>query len=348
MARQIARADRGRILRIEYAARRRGHRERPQHALVVRHLGVNRADERVHREGIGIDERAVDRALDLHRGARIVHRDVAALDGQRRRDLQRLVVTVDFVFVIVAAVGYGLYLPAHGRFREVVDGRRQLVEALQPDFFHECVQPVGRDRARRHHRVNVAHDLVRHAHIAADDVEYVLIRLAALHQLADRELQAFLVDFAVLRGPAPAHVRWMRDHAAECNEFARAAENRRDHADVLQMATAYPWIVRDDDVARMPAFVAHGFHEMADGLGQRADERRRAGGRLRERVAVAVEQHHGVVLRLADNRRERGAHQRRRRLVDERDDAAPRDLHENRVVEFTHGHGLQNAISRLR
>ena len=121
--------------------------------------------------------------------------------------------------------------------------------------------PLGGKRQRSLNTDTVApplaDHLVGHAYVAAYDIEYAPVRLAALHQLENRDLQALFVDFAIFSRPAPAHIGGVRDHAAERDRASRVAEYGRYHADVLEMAAADPGVVRNHHISRMPAFFLH-------------------------------------------------------------------------------------------
>ena len=66
---------------------------------------------------------------------------------------------------------------------------------------------------------------------------------------------------------------------------------------------------------------------MADGFGHGVDVAGRAGHRLRQHLAVAVEDAGRQVARFAHAGAEGGAHQRQRLLLDDRDQPVPHDLH---------------------
>ena len=105
-----------------------------------------------------------------------------------------------------------------------------------------------------------------------------------------------------------------------------AVEGRRHHRDVVQMPGGEPRVVGDEHVAGF-----HGVHrvfgdEMPDALGHGVDVPRRAGYRLRQHAALAVEHPGGEVAGLPHTGGKRGAHQRLRLLLDDRDQAVPHDV----------------------
>ena len=79
-----ATADGGGEARIDDGARGRRHVDAAEDALVVGEIGEQHAFERVGRHGEGVGHRAVDGAIDLGAGARIVDADPVAGDGERR------------------------------------------------------------------------------------------------------------------------------------------------------------------------------------------------------------------------------------------------------------------------
>src|SRR6516225_10957039 len=80
-------------------------------------------------------------------------------------------------------------------------------------------------------------------------------------------------------------------------------------------------------VARAHRLQREGVEEMLDRSRHRIDVARRAGDRLGQHIAVAVEHPGREVPGLAYRRRKRCAHQGLRLLLDNRDEPAPHDLH---------------------
>ena len=81
--------------------------------------------------------------------------------------------------------------------------------------------------------------------------------------------------------------------------------------------------------------------EVVDRLRHGVDVARRAGHGLREHPAAGIEHPGGEIARLAHDGRERGAHQRLRLLLDDRDQAVPHDLHANGLQRV----GAHRAVS---
>ena len=92
------------------------------------------------------------------------------------------------------------------------------------------------------------------------------------------------------------------------------------------MAGAHPRIVGDVGIARLHGLEREVADEMLHRLRHRVDVARRAGHRLRQHAALAVEHAGREVAALAHDRRERRAHQHLRLLLDHRDQAVPHDL----------------------
>ena len=114
------------------------------------------------------------------------------------------------------------------------------------------------------------------------------------------------------------------------------------HGDVVEVAGAEPGIVGDDDVAGLQRFGRIALQHVAQRDRRAADERRHAEGALRDGVGLGVEHHAGEIVALVDDGRERGAHQRRDDLVDERDQPVPHDA-EADGVEGLVAHGARPA-----
>ena len=97
--------------------------------------------------------------------------------------------------------------------------------------------------------IDVADHLDRLAHVGLDDVDQPLVHLAAIDDLGDREVDAFLVDLPRLADDAAAADVDDMQRAGEQADRAAAAEGRRDDDDVVQVAGALPRVVDDECVA---------------------------------------------------------------------------------------------------
>ena len=105
------------------------------------------------------------------------------------------------------------------------------------------------------------------------------------------------------------------------------------------MAGALPGIVGDVDVAFENVLRTDVVDEMADRFGHGVDMAGRAGDRLGQHAAFAVEHPGGQIARLAHAGRKGGAHQGAGLFLDHRDQPVPHDLHVD-VSKGVHGIGF--------
>src|SRR5690606_30754298 len=85
------------------------------------------------------------------------------------------------------------------------------------------------------------------------------------------------------------------------------------------------------DIPGLQVLRRHGVEHPPQGKCGRPDEPRDADARLREKPAILVQEHAGEVIRLPDDRRERGALQRRPGFVHYGDQPTPVDLQIDRI-----------------
>ena len=224
------------------------------------------------------------------------------------------------------------------------DSFGQIVEAV---LVHEGQQLAAADLVAGDVGHHVAHHLLRHAHIGADDLDNQLVEPALLIELADREAQALVVDLHCRGAEArAADVGQMRD-AERVGDDAALAEYRAHHGDVVEVAGALPGIVGDDDVAGLERLRRKALQHVAQRDGRAADEHRHAEGTLGDRVGLSVEHHASEVVALVDDGGERGPHQRRDDLIDQRDQPIPHDA-ETDGVEGLSVHSDQTPSSATR
>ena len=291
--------------------------------LVVGNFRAQDAFDGVDRIGVGVVVGHVHGAVDLGRGARVV--DDEGISGllYPRPHPNGFRQTVGLDFRRELPVGQAAQGVAHGLLRAALDLFRQRAQIIQAVFIQQIAQALFRQAVRRELGVDVAHHQVGHAHVVADEVDERPVGLAAPVHLHHRDLEALLVDLPrVGRADFPADVRQVGRAGREPDEFL-PVEHRLHDVHVGQMAGPVPDVVGDEDVAGLQRLGRKRSQEMTDRYRQGADERGDAGGGLHEGVALIVSDHAREIVRLAHERRERGAHQRRRRLVHDADEPPP-------------------------
>ena len=180
--------------------------------------------------------------------------------------------------------------------------------------------------------------------VAREELEQGLVRTSGRHELHDRDLEPFLEDLACLRGADPApDVRRVGGARGEPEEIAVKEDRFRD-ADVGEVPGAHPRVVGDEDVARRERFRRILAQEVPHGARQGADERGDAVRRLGDGAALRIGEDAREIMGLPDNRRERGPHERRRRLVGDGDEPGPEDFEAGRV-ERAVAHGSRRSAA---
>ena len=203
----------------------------------------------------------------------------------------------------------------------------QAVEIGDAELLHHLDQPPAALVVARGQGVNIALDLQRLAHIGADHPQQILVHPAFARQGHQRDRQPLLEHLAAVRPhPEPADIDDMHGAGEEADRLA-LQKCRADHGQIVQVAAGQPRIVGDVMVPRPHRVQREGVEKMPHRRRHRIDMAGGAGHRLRQHVAVAVEDPGGEVARLAHRCRKRGAHQGLRLLLDHRDQAAPHDLH---------------------
>ena len=205
--------------------------------------------------------------------------------------------------------------------------RAEPVEIGDAELVHHLDKAPAALVVARGQRVDVALDLQRLADIGAHDAHQILVEPSLARQRHQRDREPLLVDLPPVRPHAePADIDDMH-RAGEQPDRLAAQKRRADDRQIVQMAAGQPGVVGDVMVALAHRGEREGVEEMPDGGGHRVDMARRAGHRLRQHVAVAVEHAGRQIARFAHRGRERGAHQRLRLLLDDRDQPRPHDLH---------------------
>ena len=247
------------------------------------------------------------------------------------RDLDRLLEAVAPDLVAVDAVGEGADRLAQGALGAGDDLVGQRIDALQPELVHHRQQRPPADVVAGGLGVEIADRLVREADVGADDLQQLVVRLAAVEELRHRDAQPLLVDLVRLAGEdLTADVRRVAE-VAEVGDDAPLAEDRRQHREVVELAGGHPGVVGDQHVAGAERLRRIGGEEMAHAGGHRVDVPGGAGQRLRHHLAAGVEDAAGEILRLAHHRAEGGPHQRRLLLVGDREEPVPEHLQRHRV-----------------
>jgi hypothetical protein len=190
----------------------------------------------------------------------------------------------------------------------------------------ERCQTLCADLARRHLGMEVARHVIWLTDVGEDELPHVRVALAARHQLADRDPQAFLEAVPPTGADAVAADVGVVDRRAEQRDHAAVAPRRHEHRDVEQLAGGLVRVVGDQHVARLERVDRVLGEDVGDADRERVDVAGGAGDGLRHHPTAAIEHGVGEVARLAHDRAERGALQRTSLLVDGRDQALPQDL----------------------
>ena len=201
------------------------------------------------------------------------------------------------------------------------------VEVGDAELLHHLDEAAAAFVVAGGERVNIALDLQRLAHIGADDAHQIFVHAAFAGERHQRDGEALLEHLPPVRPHAePADIDDMHGRGEEADRLA-LQEGRADHGQIVQMPAGQPRVVGDVVVARLHRLQREGVEEMLDRRRHRVDVAGSAGHRLRQHLAVAVEDPSREVARLAHRGRERGAHQGLRLLLDDGNQARPHDLH---------------------
>ena len=156
--------------------------------------------------------------------------------------------------------------------------------------------------------------------------QQILVHAAFPRQGHDRNGEALLVHLPPIRPHAQsADVNDMDGVGEQAHRLA-PVEAGADHRDVVQMTRGEPRIIGDVVVAGLHGGERVDREEMLHRIGHRIDVSRRAGDRLRQHAAVAVEHARREVARLAHRGAERRPQHGLRLLLDHGDQPVPHDL----------------------
>ena len=301
---------RGRALGLQDAAGGDLHVDEFVEAVVEQDLRVEDVDEegaQEHLEHLFVEEE-IDRADRLRVGAGEVEVRHIALAPQAARDLVRPhahAVVVDVVLEV------GLLLGHHhlddGAHRALVavehlGHRRDVV--IDAEARHDLVHTPFGQAQRGQDGVEVGTVPLRHARIAQQQVQHLLVQHTLAHDLHRRNLQAFFEDLRRVGRQAARHLAAVVGHVAEHRGPAHQpviVKDRHHRQPIVQVAdgaVARVRVVGEKDIAFFDVAVVVR-HEAVDEGAELADHH----------LAVVVGDHREGVVLLADAGRHRGAEQ---------------------------------------
>jgi hypothetical protein len=257
---------------------------------------------------------------------------VAALDGHGQADGH----------VLAPAGALDQPLVRVGPVRDPRDSRAHAALGARDDLVGQAVQRVqalvaqhlddlpGADMVGRDLGADVAGHLLRGAHVPADHAQHVLVEPAGPVQAGERDEEAFLVHFAVVRGHAPPDVRVVKDAGRERHRPV-FEKDRAQHADIVQVPGQQPGVVHDEDVSRPVVVERNGGDDFLHPQRHRTGLPRSAERSLDELLAAAVGEHAGVVVRVAQQAGKGRARHGGIGLVHDRHQPPPEDLERDGV-----------------
>ena len=205
---------------------------------------------------------------------------------------------LEIVFPVRDAADHG----AHGALRPVEDAGAGLGQCRGADAVGELADVRLPHRQRGQLRLQVAPEHVGPADVLLHHRQQVVIEGARLDQLQRRDAQPLLEDLGRRRGIGAgrhaAHVEMMAERADD-GDAAPLGEDRAEGQDVGDVLAAAIGIVGDDDIAILPALqrqvvAQHGAQARAHRVQVLRDARR-----LRDIVAMRVEDRRGIIQQLA-------------------------------------------------
>ena len=242
--------------------------------------------------------------------------------------------------VAVCTVRHGTDRCAHGPLGAREQLIPHLVEAPQLVFRHEALHTALHQLIGAGLSPDVAHGLVRGAHVGADELDERLVRLARADQLGEWDVQALLEQLARFDSAhATADVGHVRRGGREGHESVAVAHSVKDgphKRHIAHVPCPLPGIVGDQDVARSHGVGTQLAPKVAHRGRQGANERRDTSRVLRQCVAPGVREHTREVIGLVRQRRKRRADNRLGRLVDDGDEARPEHLQRDGVEPGRH------------
>ena len=161
-------------------------------------------------------------------------------------------VVVEIVLEAIVPVGDGLHLATRQDLRAVQELVDVAGHALRPVHREELAQPRGPQPSRRHLGHEIAGEDIRQPDVPPEQVEQVLVQLAAAEELGGRDDDALLVELGGVGGHAargaPAHVLVMA-HGARQRHRPPVGEHGKGQRDVRQMGPPVVGIVEEEGVA---------------------------------------------------------------------------------------------------
>ncbi|CAB3714706.1 hypothetical protein LMG26845_05972 [Achromobacter insuavis] len=326
LADDVARRHGGREAGVQDRAFGRRHLHQRQRAGVVGHVGADQAADAERGVGVGIGLDHVDAARHAGRGAVEVHQDLAIAHRHAGLQRDRRVVAVDHQRVVPGALrpfGDGL---AHGLRRLLDDVAAQRFQVGQLELGQQRLQAAATDVVAGHQRVQVALDLLRLAHVGADDGQHAGVHLVLVEEAQDRQEQAFVIDLQAVGAAADAaDVDHVQGRGEQRHQRA-VVEHRRDHGHVEQVAGALPWVVGQQHVAVLQGLRRKHLEEVLDRFGHGVDVAGRAGDGLGDHAAVGQENAGRQIAGLARGGAEGRADQHLGLFLDHRQQPVPGQL----------------------
>src|SRR3954452_22508377 len=195
----------------------------------------------------------------------------------------------------------------------------------------QAQQALRANLTRRHLGVQVTRHVVGLADVAEDESPHVVVAFAGLHELADRDPQAFLEDVARPGTDAVSADISVVDGRSEERDRLAVAEDRIQDGDVEQLPRCLVGIVGDQHVATDQRQRRILLQHRGRGAGERVDVPGGTGDGLGDHASPLVEDGVGEIAGFAHDRGEGGALQRPRLLVDRGDEALPQHLELDRI-----------------
>ncbi len=208
---------------VDDGAFRGDHLDRREAAVVVGDLGAEHRSHRERRVGVGVVLDDVDAPRAGLGRTGVVDGDLAEfrVDGEGTDDVDPAAVgQVEQRARVVGARGQLADPGAGRRLRSADDLVGEVLDVVEAVLVAQRPEPLGADLARGHLGVQVAGHVVGLADVRQDEPPHVGVAFASLHQLDDRDPQAFLEHVAPTGADAVA---------ADVGVVDRRAEER-DHA----------------------------------------------------------------------------------------------------------------------
>ena len=235
-------------------------------------------------------------------------------------------------------------LAAVGAVLPAADGRPRLALGAVEDLVHRLhdrlaaivldqrEQTALAHARRADHRPQIAHEVVRVAHVGRDHLQHVVAQLAGVVELERRDPQPLLPDLGrarvvgAVRGAADVRLMGAVDRP---EGHLPVHEDRHEGGEVRQVVVAVVRIVQEEDVARPHARaeeVTHGLHRPRDG----AHVDRHVLG-LGDEPRLAVADRGGEVTAGVEDLRVRRAQHRLAHLLDDGGEAMRQDRDGDRI-----------------